>query len=104
MTVPLVPSSAFCKFEVLYQAERASPFPTHLRALVGSVWHLVFFTWNCYNIFENTERTNAFMQLIVSRKPCLLLEAAELVFAQFNHIPAETVVIPGEYCLSLIHI
>ena len=39
------------------------------------------------------------MQLIVSRKPCLLLEAAELVFAQFNHIPAETVVIPGEYCI-----
>lgn len=39
------------------------------------------------------------MQLIVSRKPCLLLEAAELVFSQFNHIPAEQVVIPGEYCI-----
>ena len=27
------------------------------------------------------------MQLIVSRKPCLLLEAAELVFAQFIFPP-----------------
>ena len=39
------------------------------------------------------------MQLIVSRKPCLLLEAAELVFAQFNHIPPEKIVAPGEYCI-----
>lgn len=39
------------------------------------------------------------VEVVVCREPCLLLEAAELVYALVNDIPAERLTQPGEYCI-----
>lgn len=39
------------------------------------------------------------MELEIYKKPCLLLEAAELVCAVVNNIPAEKLTVPDTYAI-----
>ena len=41
------------------------------------------------------------MEIIACYEPCLLLEAAELVYAYVNDIPSEQMTLPGEYYLPV---
>ena len=41
------------------------------------------------------------MNILACREPCLLLEAAELVYALVNDIPPENMTLPGEYYLPV---
>ena len=42
------------------------------------------------------------VNILACREPCLLLEAAELVYALVNDIPPENMTLPGEYYLPAV--
>lgn len=52
-------------------------------------------------LFQKTAWGDGELKIVAFREPCLLLEAAELVYALVNNIPSEQMTLPGEYYLPV---